>query len=159
VAAAERNLVAHPAEHVELPERVEAGAIGGDRPRFVGEPGDRFAPSIRDRANRSRRVAIEMNVVEQRARLIERATAMRTSWFAARARDIRLSRTGSPNRPPPPRIEALLHHGHAIGALDGRRLEDRRGVGLPQRARRQRQGEHGDQAKAREARQEMLGTS
>src|SRR4030095_6679623 len=65
------NLVANAPEYVELPERVEPGAIRGDRARLVGEARNRFAPAIRNRADRGGGIPIELEIIEDGPGLIE----------------------------------------------------------------------------------------
>ena len=65
------HLRADAAEHVDLPEGIEAGAIRRDGTGSFRKTRNRLIPSIDARAGHGRRKAIERDIVEERARLID----------------------------------------------------------------------------------------
>ena len=109
------NLRPDAAEDVDLPERIEAGAIRRDGTGSFREARNRLIPSIDARAGYGRRKSIERDVVEERARLIDPRDGHPHIVIGGQRPADQVVEHRILELLPPPRIERLLHDQRGVG--------------------------------------------
>ena len=114
------------AEQIELPGRVEAGAVGVDPDRLVDEPRLRLLADVDERAGRNRRIAPAAIFVEDGARLIEARERGADVAIGVERRVLELLEHGILELPPPARVVLLVRKHRRVPAAERRSFEGRR---------------------------------
>ncbi len=130
------HLRADAAEHVDLPERIEAGAIRRDGTGSFRKAWNRLIPSIDARAGYGRWKAIERDVIEERARLIDPGNGHPHIVICRQCLADELVEHWILELLPPARIERLLDDQRRVHVAQRRRRHIGRDVRSAHAARR-----------------------
>ena len=122
------DLRADAAEKIELPERVEAGAIDRDDARLFGEAREGLPPAIDAGADAHFGKPIAIDFVEERARLIDARHGHADVMVVLQGPRHQSVEHRILELSPPARIEGLLGDERRIGIREPCRLDHRRHV-------------------------------